>query len=170
VQAISLARNKAEYFSDNLFASDFPIRVVVCLIEQDRKNGSYKNPFYFRRHYVVPVKEFNTEEAKGHSALEEKLNQIQRQLELVTAQLSQAQKGKTTRPADSQNQDPSILTRLRSSFAGPSSGPSGDNVSEVSEEDVPPTYNEAVNATTKTIFVKKIDLLLNGSPLDQLGT
>lgn len=28
VRAISLSRNKAEYFSDNLFAEDYPIRVI----------------------------------------------------------------------------------------------------------------------------------------------
>ena len=65
----------------------------------------------------------------------------------------------------------SLFNRLRSSF----SVPEQDTQSEQSEgqseasgiSSPPPTYRDAI-ATTKTIFIKQVQLLLNGTPLDQV--
>lgn len=149
------------------------ISFTVCLIETKRKNGCYLNPYNFKRRYEVDEVEVQQQQPSSNSALEEKLSQIQRQLELVTAQLNQ--RGKSSQPKDNvqsnTDNNPNILTRLRSSFAGPSTSHADDG-SEVSEEEAPPNYSEAVNlggVKKKTIYVRKIDLLLNGAPLDQLG-
>ena len=48
VTSISLPRNKQEFFSDNLFNEDIPCRVIVCFIEQEKKQGNYTNPYNFK--------------------------------------------------------------------------------------------------------------------------
>ena len=48
ITTISLPRHKQEYFSDALFNDDVPCRVIVCFIEQAKKQGDYSNPYNFK--------------------------------------------------------------------------------------------------------------------------
>ena len=85
-------------------------------------------------------------------------------------------------PATAQQSQPStsFFDRFRPSF----SGPSGTNQESVhsdeqstsqqsnagpSNEIPPPSYSQAT-ATEKIVFIKQVDLLLNGAPLDQIDT
>ena len=72
----------------------------------------------------------------------------------------------------------SFFDRFRPSFSGPStSGANADtqsvrsSTSQQSQQsgNDPPSYAQAT-ATEKTVYIKQVDLLLNGAPLDQLDT
>ena len=77
-------------------------------------------------------------------------------------------------------QGSSFLDRFRSSFSGPSvlqpeqsderNSVHGASTSSQSNASSPPGYSEAVGATTKTVYIKQVELLLNGAPLDQIET
>ena len=79
----------------------------------------------------------------------------------------------------------SFFDRFRPSFSGasgPNLDPSGANLdarstrSETTSQhsssagDQPPPYSESASATEKTVYIKQVDLLLNGAPLDQIDT
>lgn len=111
-------------------------------------------------------------QAQSDRQLEAKLELIQRQLEFVTEQLN---KGKGKRPIQTPPQpSPSgnILNRLRSSFSGP--GTSDQLSTDSHEDEEPPSYSlvdpdpPQPVPVTKTIWIKKVELLLNGIALDQL--
>ena len=83
----------------------------------------------------------------------------------------------TSAIAETPTEGPSFLDRFRSSFSAPQTqaqdeqnsvhGPSTSSHSNASS---PPGYSEAVGATTKTVYIKQVELLLNGAPLDQIET
>ena len=91
-------------------------------------------------------------------------------------------RGKRSDQTQQQPQPPSqssFFDRFRTSFSGPS-GANADSQSVHSEQQStshqsqhsgndPPSYADAT-ATTKTVYIKQVDLLLNGAPLDQLDT
>lgn len=137
---------------------------------------------------VEVKKDIQVLQALQQSSLEEKLLQIQRQLEFVTSQLKakekQSKSGKEKeKDSSDQAQETSpegIFNRLRSSFsAGPVPGPSASFTGQSSssstgpcefDEDELPPYSDPDPPKKKKIFIRKVDLLLNGAPLDQLGS
>lgn len=199
IRNISLVAGKEEYNSESLFASDCPCRIVICFLESKKKTGSpLLNPFDFRRSWTVTVSS-NADEvqvSQREKYLEEKLLDFEKQLAFfkscvtlasideTTTQTSTKGKGRGKRSDQTQQQpqppsQSSFFDRFRTSFSGPS-GANADSQSVHSEQQStshqsqhsgndPPSYADAT-ATTKTVYIKQVDLLLNGAPLDQLDT
>ena len=122
-------------------------------------------------------------------ALQTKLDLIQRQLELVTAKLAKGKgrgkKSQAATPTAEEAPRPGLLNRLRTSFSGtnPTAGTSrdfgNDGASETSstmDDEPPPAYSDVIGpqrqarATKETIYIKNVQLLLNGVGLDQIET
>lgn len=194
IRNISLVKGKEEYNSENLFSSDCPCRIIVCFIESKNKTGSSKlNPFDFRRSWKVTVNA--NEEVQGQLSdrekfLEQKLLDFEKQLAFFKSCVTLVPvdetapntrgKGKgrktnvtETEPNLSDTQERSFFDRFRPSFSGPSNNPETQSIASTSShhtrrsEPAPPPYEENLS-TEKTIFIKQVDLLLNGAPLDQI--
>ena len=197
IRNLNLTAGKEEYNSENLFSSDCPCRVVIGFIESKNKTGSPTlNPFDFKRAWKVTVasNQEDSQISQREQYLEQKLLDFEKQLAffkscvtLVSVDESQPQtsKGKgrgkrTVQAPETQTQSPqSFFDRFRPSFSGASAA-NADTQSVHSEHQStsqqsqhsgnnPPSYSEAT-ATEKTIYIKQVDLLLNGAPLDQLDT
>lgn len=200
IRMLSLSAGKEEYNSENLFASDCPCRIVICFLKSKNKTGSYDlNPFDFRRSWEVTVNSVSSQDpavTEREKYLEKKLLDFEKQLAffkscvtLVSPETEPSTsgkgkgKGKKSTSNAKENESSSIFTRFRTSFSG-AAGPAQDtgqdggsvrsegaaSSSSSSFSGPPPPYNEARGATTKTIFIKQVDLLLNGAPLDQIET
>lgn len=174
ISEVSLPKNKVEYFSDNLFTKDVPCRVIICFVKNERKLGNYKNPFEFRRYWDVPTQATEFLMQNRDQFLEEKLIQLERTLQLVIEERNKSEspkgKGRGKRSNVGSNlPSTSFLNRFR---RFQNNAPSTS--SEHSEEQ-PPPYSENDEhgygpappgpVVTKRIFIKKVELLLNGAPL-----
>ena len=200
IRTLSLVAGKEEYNSENLFSSDCPSRIVICFIESKNKTGSPTlNPFHFKRAWTVTVSA-NAEDTHGTEReryLEQKLLDFEKQLAffkscvtLVSVDESPTTskgKGRGKRSAPATQAEPqsqsSFFDRFRPSFSAPNAGTNSDNQSEAgastsrqsASSNEPPSYTQATQGaqaggTEKTVFIKQVDLLLNGAPLDQLDS
>jgi len=121
--------------------------------------------------------------------LEEKLDRLERTLELVLEASKNKGKGKgrgkKSTPRTCEPPGDGLLSRIRSSFsnrgrdthntqeedrASTSSAESYRNQASTSSADLPPPYspreeNQFQDATEGKVFIKKVDILLNGAPL-----
>ena len=186
IRNLSLIAGKEEYNSENLFTSDVPCRIVVCFVPSKNKTGSYSaNPFDFQRSWTVnvdaPADESRRTEREKY--LEQKLLDFEKQLSFFkscvtlvhTDETANASKGKGRgkRTPATTSQQSSIFDRLRGSF----SGPSDENNTELDEaaslvsqtSTPPPAYSSSTEnvGATKTVYIKNVDLFLNGAPVDQ---
>lgn len=162
-----------------------PCRIVVCFVPTNSKLGEYSsNPFDFQRSWTVTTQNQVTEDLSlRERILEEKLTNLQSQLHLLQSSIEQVTgsgpKGKG-RGKKSKNDDSGLLNRLRESFSLGNQS-TGDDISvastsrsqrtQLSTETPPPPYQEVqgVQGASKTVYIKNIELLLNGSPLDQVS-
>ena len=193
IRQLSLSAGKEEYNSENLFPSDLPCRIVICFIESKNKTGDQKlNPFDFRRKWVVTTSVSDSQSehlSQRERYLEQELLQMKKQFALFQSCLAGAEedsqtsakgkgRGKRSTPqASTSEQNTSLFVRLRNSFSGPTGGTGGASSrgsvhSEPStSSDQPPPYSEVTaQATTTTIWIKQVELLLNGAPLDQVDS
>ena len=200
IRNISLVSGKEEYNSENLFSSDCPCRIVICFVESKNKTGNiHLNPFEFRRKWTVTVSEGHevSHLSERERFLEKKLLDFEKQLAFfkscvnlvplgdtpttVPSTSKGKGRGKKSTPTDAVAQSPtqaqssSLLDRFRSSFSAPQTQDEqnsihGASTSSQSNTSSPPPYSEGVGATTKTVYIKQVELLLNGAPLDQIET
>ena len=200
IRNISLVSGKEEYNSENLFSSDCPCRIVICFVESKNKTGNiHLNPFEFRRKWTVTVSESaeTSHLSERERFLEKKLLDFEKQLAFFKSCVTlvpvgdppptstpSTSKGKgrgkksnqTDEIAETPPQSSSFLDRFRSSFSAPQTQEDernsvhGASTSSQSNISSPPGYSEAVGATTKTVYIKQVELLLNGAPLDQIET
>ena len=193
IRSLSLAKGKEEYNSENLFSSDVPCRIVICFIEGKNKSGSYDlNPFDFRRSWEVSTSTTVNAEplTERERLMEEKLLEFEKQLSYFKSCVTLVQvdetdqasskgkgRGKRSKPAteDQAQTSRTFLERLRGMTGNTdtSSVHSDSASTSNSIRSMPPPYREEhlnVQATTKKIFIKQVELLLNGAPLDQLET
>ena len=120
-----------------------------------------------------------------NSALQAKLDFIQKQLEIVTAKLAKGKgrgkKSQAQTPTSEEPPRPGLLNRLRTSFSGPSTSRDADQASETSnstlDDEPPPPYSDVIGpqrqargTKKKTIYIQNVQLLLNGVGLDQIET
>lgn len=191
VRPLSIPSNCQEFHSDILFTGESPVRIVVVLVDTKAKNGSYtSNPFEFRRkwHFKKKKVDLNVlqENLSEKEILERKIKEIERESQkrleemqkkfdiLQNQFLQQQSKGKG-RGKKSQQSDSSSLNEgfanihLRSSASSASSASSFERISvqDVNDDPDPDPTPEVL----ETVYIKKIELLLNGTPVDQvLGT
>ena len=160
----------------------------MCFIEQTKKQGDYSNSYHFKRKFEVEVPDTDSVASgvtisSDNSALQAKLDLIQKQLELVTAKLAKGKgRGKKSQPPTPTNENrPGLLNRLRTSFSGPSTSRDADQASETSnsviDDEPPPPYADVIGlqrqargTKKKTIYIQNVQLLLNGVGLDQIET
>lgn len=134
--------------------------------------GNYKNPFEFRRHWDVPAAQANFLVQNREQFLEEKLNQLERTLQLVIERNSTAASSKGKGRGKRSNNQPgsSFLNRLRNfqprqPSSSSENSDSQDEPPPYSERDEPGPFGPPGPVVTKRIFIKKVELLLNGAPL-----
>lgn len=188
IRQISLVSGKEEFNSENLFPSDLPCRVVICFVESKNKTGGQAlNPFNFQRRWEVTVNEehFAGGLTPREVALEQELLEIKRQFAEIQSSIAPhiettghtKGKGRGKRSTPQTSASGSLFVRLRNSFSGPSRRPSstGSTPSIHSQpstsSEAPPPYSPrpaALGATKKVVYIKQVDLLLNGAPLDQI--
>ena len=189
IRNVNLTAGKEEYNSDNLFLSDCPCRIVICFVEAKNKLGSYdRNPFDFQRSWEYTVPDSDNSEvqiSEREKYLEKKLLDFEKQLEyfkncvsfVQENEIPTASKGKGKKKND-QSHDSNIFERLRSSFSGPRNENEDSSLrseprqssSQSNRSTPPPPYPDQSQstATKKTVYIKQVELFLNGAPLDQV--
>ena len=193
IRQLSLVAGKQEYHSENLFLSDVPCRVIICFLETKNKTGSFDlNPFDFRRSWEVTTSLSNENQlSQREQLMERKLQEFEKQLAyfkscVTLVQVDETQnstpstskgkgRGKRSTRTETQPTDQTFFQRLRSGLTGNEtdhgSVHSEASTSAASVRSAPPAYSASqVGGTTKTIFIKQVELLLNGAPLDQLDS
>lgn len=152
-----------------------------------RKLGNYKNPYEFRRYwnykkerpqqFLQPGRSLVTE-TERERFLAERLQKLESQIDIILQQ-STTSKGKG-RGKKSTN----LLSRIRNSFSNQresdqasqaSTSSAATNDEEVRDDPPPYTPREEESGNLRDlidakVWVRKVQLLLNGSPLDQLDT
>lgn len=169
VRPITIPKDKIEFNSDILFASEIPCRIVLCFVNEEARKGNYEqNPFDFKRHWVVPA------EASANISLtkEEELEKELQSMKDVIRELQEVIQHRVLREEDSTEQQTStsFLKRLSASFIG-DRRVADEEQSEASDR--PPAYSDGpdpppIPPKTKTVFIKKVELTLNNAPLDMV--
>jgi len=138
-------------------------------MKNDRKLGNYQNPFEFRRFWDVAKVGIEFLHMNREQFLEAKLESLEKTLKLVLEGRASALsgkgkgRGKRSNPNPNPSSSSSFFGRFRSNANQnqPSTSSSTSNL-----EDDPPPYDDIeIETETKRIYVRKIELLLNGSPL-----
>lgn len=152
--------------------SNLPCRLILVFVETEAKVGNYsKNPFEFNRKWTYTVAE-NLRTNK-ESNIEERMKKLEEQFESFSAKLRlpRPDQSKETETFEDVEVESRIITeakkRLRSFLTIPNISVHDDNdlSSEAESEFV--TVNEELE-TTKTVYIQKIEVLLNSNPIDQV--
>ena len=164
---------------------------MYSFIKNDRKLGNYQNPFDFRRYWDVPKTQLSAStnsQVGPDTTIQDQLDQLQRTLiEVLQNQHVQKAKGKGKgKRSSAPDIGSSILSTLgfRSRPSNESQEIQPENTSSASSQvgdptpstssqtgDPPPSYSDIVGpnlTATKRIFVRKVELHLNGSPLGKM--
>ena len=149
------------------------------------------NPFEFKRSWKYTVtasgnlEQSQTTEREKY--LEQKLLDFEKQLAFFKSCVTLVAVDETENPSTSKGkgrgkksnqatpqESSSFFDRFRPSFSGPTPNTndtqSEASTSQQSQGSDPPSYAQAVEATEKTVYIKQVDLLLNGTPLDQIDS
>lgn len=164
-----------------------PCRIIVCFVPTKSKNGEYStNPFDFERSWTITESTEAEEVNIRERILEDKLTDLQNQLLRLQQTIDQTatssdeqplskNKGRGKKSQKQQQTNPSFLNRIRGSFSGQqvdvasvASTSHASVRSDNSNLSAPPPYSQINAAASKTVYIKKVELLLNGSPLDQI--
>lgn len=127
-----------------------------------------KNPYEFRRSWAVTT-EVQHEESSREETLEREIRQLKEQLNSIQEKLFSADSDADQGCSKRRDPGTSFLGRLRSSIIQ-------REEEEASEHSEPPPYsasgsvqNERLGGT-KTVYIRNVQLTLNGQPLDMLDT
>lgn len=165
VRVLSVPANKIEFFSDNIFSDDIPCRIVICFIEDKAREGDYsKNPFEFRRHWKVTSKTVQEPQSR-EQLLEKELTRLKQQFEFFQRKIVELDESREPAKKDS-TQTQSIFQRLFTSNEEEEDFEVVSQHSAATSED-PPGPNP-LPPNEKLIHLRKVELLLNGIPLDQV--
>jgi len=135
-------------------------------MKNERKLGNYENPYEFRRFWDVAKVGIEFLHMNREQFLEAKLQNLERTLQLVLegqTSLIGKGKGRGKRSQPNASNSSSFFGRFRSSQNTQNEPSTSSSTSNI-EDDDPPPYDD-IQGDTKRIFVRKIELLLNGSPL-----
>jgi len=159
IRPLSVPRNSAHFFSELLFSDEMPTKIICCFIEGERKRGNFTlNPFVFKRKWTVPKTQSGIRLEENDSReknLERRLQELENRNRELLAQLKGKgpRRGKRSRPSTSAESFNRFVEFTGRDY---------DDVSITSDE------SQNLGAETKDVFIKKIDLTLNGSSIDQL--
>lgn len=162
VRVLPIPRDKIEFNSDNLYPDDIPCRIIVAFVEQKALAGDYsKNPFEFKRSWVVPKSNVQAPQLSREQALERQLRELQERFEDFQKHLEEERNAEKDTDKDKRDtEQTSFFSRFRRSFAEP---PPRYQSSESELSDDPP--GPTPGPQTKTIYIKKVELQLNGQPI-----
>ena len=185
IRNVSMVSGKQEYHSENLFSSDVPCRIVICFVETKNKNGHYNlNPFDFKRSWEVTVSATNNAPiSERERLLEQKLLDFEKQLAFFKSCVSLVQVDETQPTISSKRKgrgktsskganEPSFLQRLGLGASEDTSSVHSENASTSgqSTRSNPPPYSVPSEVgATKTVYIKQVELLLNGAAVDQVS-
>jgi len=197
IRPYSIPKDSPNFYSELLFSDIVPARIVIVFIPTEAKNGSQtKNPFNLRRRWTVKVPtppkpnqnfDESTESTEKRLREVEETNKLLLQnLQILTEHLktlsSPTSKGKgrgksSTRPSTSasvtnnlQNVTLNDLSVTEDDQMGQSPSVSLSACSTRSNRSTRlPDIDSAClgEDTSKEIFLKSVDLTINGSSLDQ---
>jgi len=135
-----------------------------------------KNPFEFRRSWTVTTQAQEDENSSREEMLERQLAELKEQLSLIQEKLFGSECEQNSQRAEKDKGMPprkestsSFLGRLRSSIIP-------REQEQESESSDPPPYSTSGSVEnvrvggSKTVFIKNVELTLNGQPLDMLDT
>jgi len=162
IRPITIPRNSEVFYSELLFSDEMPLKIIICFVETNRVTGDYLlNPFLFNRKWTVTTSSIEVPQPQSESEeLKRRLDQAESLNRELLSQLQKLNKGKGR--GKKTRQDPLEGTSTRFvQFGGDM-----DTVSVTSDESGNSTSN--LRATTKTVYLKKVELLLNGQPIDGL--
>lgn len=163
VRPITVPKGKIEFNSDLLYPDDVPCRLICAFVEEKAREGDYlKNPFNFNRYWEVEVdaitQNLTREEVleRHLKELQDKFDQFQRRL---LGETSQERRGTGT-----------FFGRLRSSLAEEPPSYETSQRQTVQDDPDPPNPPGPNPVTAKrTVYIKKVELLLNGIPVGKLA-
>lgn len=153
VRSINLPRNSEEFNSTTLFLSEIPCRLTFCFVETSKKLGTFPtNPFNFQRRWSVPkVAQVFEGQTEKEIRLEQRLKQLEKELSSFKATVKGKGKGKKS---SKNNSDQRPSSSRRQPY------PRAEIDSDLWTDD------ESVrdDPETELIFIKKVELILNGAP------
>lgn len=185
VRIITLTKDKEEYSSDMLFSGEIPCRVILCFVRSEDKTGKQTtNPFDFQRTWPQKKLGYGEVRSERENILEAKLNSIHAKLDKFQAifdlddemlrqinEFSSSRKssGKGKRSQSLQEQS-SVFSRLRNAFQSQEQSDSPSPSTSSSRQRTPPPEYQTIAAVQDDplMYVKEIELSLNGIPIDQL--
>ena len=184
VRPISLPRNKEEYNSDGLFTDcDMPCKIVICFVKTASKVGDYStNPFEFARKWEIPTTlQKNFEQSDREKRLELRIKEIEEKFQKFQAAFDGKEKGKgkgrgKKNSTETEEEIASEIgkeaqRRLRSFLEAEEASTSTASCYRPSAPHYEPSeqsQDSTVCASNKNVFIRKIEILLNGSPIDQV--
>jgi len=185
IRNVTMPRNLASFYSELLFSDNMPTRIIVCFVEQQRKTGHYNsNPFLFNRKWKVQkldaqatrqTQDPTPKELLLEKCLQETIAMNKLLLERLQVQDQPTDKGKgPKRGKNTRNVGPSRFAEftqreqsITSDDSEPQQGPSSARLTRNGGygPDPPPPPPPP---QFKDVFLKKVELTLNGAPIDAL--
>ena len=162
IRPISIPKDKVDFQSGDLFPdADLPCRIVIGFVDARARIGNYyKNPYYFRRKWTY--KKPNSPPL--HDSLEQRVALVEEIIKTLTTPHNETNAG---------------IEPQASSSAASSSASVEKRVSEELQRRLrqifprqPQPQAEEEDAVFEdeetTVYIKKIDLKINSSPIDQI--
>lgn len=172
IRPLNIPRNSETFYSEVLFTDDMPLRIIICFVESNRRTGDYSlNPFRFDRKWTWNVSSVSNVPSTTSSELSEIQRRLQESEEINRQLLTELQslirgkgpkRGKRSKPVRTDPQTDPVAGPSR--FVQYSSRSQFDNVSVTSDE----SSSVGNLGATKTVFLKKAELILNGQSIDGL--
>jgi len=159
VRSINLPRNSEEFNSTTLFSEEIPCRITFCFVETSKKIGTRSsNPFNFQRRWTIIKKRLRYFEGQSEREirLEERLRLLERELSSFKSSVKGKGRGKNTTGASTSTAPSLRPTPRETNQTNPSSIDSDQWTDDAS--------STGVGEEMETIFIKKVELILNGAP------
>lgn len=166
VRVLTIPQLKRDFVSENLFCDDIPCRITFCFVNEKARKGDYtQNPFRFQRYWDVE-KTSSDEILSREDRLENELKSLRALFEARFQDEDRPLKSKSG-AGPSKTKNPTLLTRLRSSFGETAEETASEHSESERRDSLPPPYtDDPIPTATKRYFIRQVQLLLNGAPLD----
>jgi hypothetical protein len=180
IRTIPILKDKEEILTESLFAdSDLPCRIVVAFVDTKSKNGDYHtNPFVFRRSWASTSSSINAPKGCNEqlrNEMKELRDQMKEQFKMFQEMFQRKGKGKgrgkTSMPASSYVTEEEVnkeAQRRLDAFLEQSGASAGEIPSDLLTEDRSIASESVQLDDSGKVYLKKIELQLNGQPIDQI--
>lgn len=183
IKCLSIPKNSQTFYSELLFTAEVPARVIVFFVKSSSKAGSqFENPFNFQRKWSVPAgqdEQMSLTPGNNQDFLAEKIRQLEETnralLESIQGIQKSLNKGKGKRNANAPSSCGSLTNNFQSvslndlANVGQPESDFYELRSQTSSQRTSTTHQESVNVGgTKEVYLKKVDLTINGASIDQV--